>query len=213
MKSLSVIIVAGGAGVRMGGDVPKQFLVVRGRPILMHSIDAFKMAGQIIVVLPSQQVEYWKRLCSEYDFATTHQIVAGGSERFYSVRNGLTAVLPTMKYVAIHDGVRPWVTRQVIDDALDTATKFGAAIPVINVTDSIRMMSDDEHSKSLDRKMLRAVQTPQIFERDIILRAYERGFSDLYTDDASVVESAGYSIALSEGSVANIKITVSSDLQ
>lgn len=213
MKSLSVIIVAGGAGVRMGGDVPKQFLVVRGRPILMHSIDAFKMAGQIIVVLPSQQVEYWKRLCSEYDFATTHQIVAGGSERFYSVRNGLTAVLPTMKYVAIHDGVRPWVTRQVIDDALDTATKFGAAIPVINVTDSIRMMSDDEHSKSLDRKMLRAVQTPQIFERDIILRAYERGFSDLYTDDASVVESAGYSIALSEGSVENIKITVSSDLQ
>lgn len=213
MKSLSVIIVAGGAGVRMGGDVPKQFLVVRGRPILMHSIDAFKMAGQIIVVLPSQQVEYWKRLCSEYDFATTHQIVAGGEERFYSVRNGLTAVLPTMKYVAIHDGVRPWVTRQVIDDALDTATKFGAAIPVINVTDSIRMMSDDEHSKSLDRKMLRAVQTPQIFERDIILRAYERGFSDLYTDDASVVESAGYSIALSEGSVENIKITVSSDLQ
>ena len=181
----------------------------------MHSLHAFKNIlknGEIILVLPGGQMELWKSLCREYAFDLDHRLVEGGSERYYSVRNGLDAVSPEAELVAIHDGVRPLVTHEVIDRALDAARAFGSGIPVVGVADSVRWV-ENEGSRVLDRDQLRLVQTPQCFRMELIRGAYDAPFSASFTDDATVVEGIGHRVHLTEGDTKNMKITRPEDLK
>ena len=217
------IIVAGGSGTRFGSVVPKQFVPLAGRPVLMRTIERFAsfysthaaVSGEIIVVLPKAHFDTWRSLCDEYGFAVAHRLVAGGQTRFHSVLNGLNAITDADAgaVVAIHDGVRPLVPMRVIEAAFDAARETGAAIPVVPVTDSVRMLDACGHSQALMRSALRAVQTPQAFGLDVLREAYRQPYDDAFTDDASVVESAGHEVCLIEGDVRNIKITNSSDLR
>jgi 2-C-methyl-D-erythritol 4-phosphate cytidylyltransferase len=207
------IIVAGGKGERMNADVPKQFLEIQGKPILMHTLEAFMnfdASLQLILVLPAAQTDFWKTLCEAHDFNIPHQIVAGGQTRFHSVKNGLNAV-NNSSLVAIHDGVRPLVSKDTIARCFDTAEKFGAAIPTMDSIESIRLV-DANGSKSVDRNAYKMVQTPQVFDAELIKKAYEQEFSVLFTDDASVVEAMGVTVHLVEGNRENIKITTEFDL-
>ena len=207
------IIVAGGKGERMNADVPKQFLEIHGKPILMHTLEAFinfDASLQLILVLPAAQVDFWQTLCEAHDFNIPHQIVAGGQTRFQSVKNGLDAVkVPAI--VAIHDGVRPLVSKETIARCFDTAAKFGAAIPTMDSIESIRFV-DANGSKSVDRTAYKMVQTPQVFDAELLKKAYEQEFSVLFTDDASVVEAMGITVQLVDGNRENIKITTEFDL-
>ena len=208
------IIVAGGKGERMQMDIPKQFIEIHGKPILMHTLEVFHRYDalvQLILVLPSVQIESWKELCEKHNFALPHQIVPGGQTRFQSVKNGLNAVKdPAL--VAVHDGVRPLVSVATITRCFDEAEKHGAAIPVIDLVDSIRKISDNE-SQSVDRSTFKLVQTPQIFNSEILKKAYEQDFSKLFTDDASVVEGIGVKIHLVDGNWENFKITTGFNLR
>lgn len=209
------IIVAGGKGTRFGSDVPKQFLSLNGKPVLMHTIMRFADAGaEIILVLPKAQIQMWEELCNAHDFHIPHKIVAGGSTRFHSVKNALSHITPADgDLIAVHDGVRPLVSKVIIDEAYFTASLHGSAIPAIETTDTIRQISGDgKSSKTLPRPTLRAVQTPQTFNAKILKEAYDTPFSDTFTDDASVVEASGHSVTLTAGSPQNIKITHSIDL-
>lgn len=207
------IIVAGGKGERMNADVPKQFLEINGKPILMHTLEAFMnfdSSLQLILVLPAAQIDFWETLCEAHDFNMPHQIVAGGQTRFHSVKNGLNAIkIPSL--VAIHDGVRPLVSKDTIARCFDTAEKFGAAIPTMDSIESIRFV-DANGSKSVDRTAYKMVQTPQVFDAELLKKAYEQEFSVLFTDDASVVEAMGVTVHLVEGNRENIKITTEFDL-
>ena len=209
-----VLIVAGGKGERMQADIPKQFLEIHGKPILMHTLDVFQRYDaslKLIVVLPSVQIEFWNELCKKHSFTLPHQIVVGGQTRFQSVRNGLEAVkVPAL--VAVHDGVRPLVSVETIARCFDKAKKHGAAIPVIDLVDSIRQVTENG-SQSVDRTAYKLVQTPQVFDGELLKKAYEQEFSPLFTDDASVVEAMGTKIQLVEGNRENIKITNEFDLQ
>ncbi|HEY5507321.1 MAG TPA: 2-C-methyl-D-erythritol 4-phosphate cytidylyltransferase [Paludibacter sp.] len=209
----TAIIVAGGKGERMNADVPKQFLEIQGKPILMHTLEAFinfDASLQLILVLPAAQVDFWQTLCEAHDFNIPHQIVAGGQTRFQSVKNGLDAVkVPAI--VAIHDGVRPLVSKDTISRCFDAAAKFGAAIPTMDSIESIRFV-DANGSKSVDRTAYKMVQTPQVFDAELLKKAYEQEFSALFTDDASVVEAMGVTVQLVEGNRENIKITTEFDL-
>ena len=207
------IIVAGGTGSRMQTDVPKQFLELCGKPVLMHSIMAFADACEdirIIVVLPSLQIKYWQELCLHHGFMLPHVIAEGGSTRFHSVKNGL-ALLPEEGLVAIHDGVRPLVSRQTINGCFCEAASYGCAVPVAPVNDSVREVSG-QSSRMLDRSTLRLIQTPQVFDIALLKKAYEQEYTPTFTDDASVFEKAGHAIHLTEGNVENIKITTPNDL-
>lgn len=209
------IIVAGGKGSRFGSDIPKQFLPLNNMPVLMHTINRFaKCNASIIVVLPEAQIEDWKSLCKENNFTTPHSIVSGGSTRFHSVKNALCTINAEKgDLIAVHDGVRPLVTDEIINEAYDTATIHLSAVPAIDVTDTIRQLeNEDGTSKALLRSSLRAVQTPQTFEATLLINAYNAPFTDAFTDDASVVEAAGHIITLTHGSPRNIKITHSIDL-
>lgn len=209
------IIVAGGKGSRFGSNIPKQFLPLAGTPVLMHTINRFAECNtHIIVVLPEDQIEDWIAMCSEYNFTTSHDIVAGGSTRFGSVKNALDTITPgTSDLIAVHDGVRPLVTREIIEEAFNTADAHGSAIPAVEVTDTTRILADDGvSSQALLRSSLRAVQTPQVFDALLLKSAYEAPYSEAFTDDASVVEAAGHSVTLTQGSPRNIKITHSIDL-
>jgi len=208
-----VIIVAGGMGSRMQAVLPKQFLEVCGRPILMHSIMAFADAIndiRIIVVLPASQIEYWQKLCKQHGFTLPHDIVEGGATRFHSVKNGLS-LLPNEGLVAIHDGVRPLVSRQTITGCFCEAANHGSAIPVTPVIDSVREITEST-SRMLNRSALRLIQTPQVFDIATLKKAYEQEYSPSFTDDATVFENAGYHIHLTEGNIENIKITTPNDL-
>jgi len=208
-----VIIVAGGKGERMNADFPKQFLEIQGKPILMHTLEAFinfDASLQLILVLPAAQIDFWQTLCEAHDFNIPHQIVAGGQTRFHSVKNGLDAVkIPSL--VAIHDGVRPLVSKDTISRCFDAAAKFGAAIPTMDSIESIRFV-DENGSKSVDRTAYKMVQTPQVFDTELLKKAYEQEFSVLFTDDASVVEAMGATVHLVDGNRENIKITTEFDL-
>ena len=207
------IIVAGGKGERMNADVPKQFLEINGKPILMHTLEAFMnfdSSLQLILVLPAAQIDFWETLCEAHDFSIPHQIVAGGQTRFHSVKNGLN-VVKSPSLVAIHDGVRPLVSKETIVRCFDTAEKFGAAIPTMDSIESIRFV-DANGSKSVDRTAYKMVQTPQVFDAELLKKAYEQEFSVLFTDDASVVEAMGVTVHLVEGNRENIKITTEFDL-
>ena len=209
----TAIIVAGGKGERMNADIPKQFLEIKGKPILIHTLEAFMnfdASLQLILVLPAAQFEFWKTLCKKHALNIPHQIVAGGQTRFQSVKNGLDAVkVPAI--VAIHDGVRPLVSKETISRCFDAAAKFGAAIPTMDAIESIRFV-DANGSKSVDRNAYKMVQTPQVFDAELLKKAYEQEFSVLFTDDASVVEAMGIKVQLVDGNRENIKITTEFDL-
>lgn len=209
------IIVAGGSGKRFGSEMPKQFLPLDGKAMLMRTIEKFDQAGAtIVVVLPNEHQELWMTMCKENNFAVTHTIATGGKTRFESVKNGIAAIedLADGDLVAVHDGVRPLASVELINRCYDNAKETGSAIPVVNPSDSIRQVMDNGCSKQLLRSSLRAVQTPQTFHAEWLKGAYDVEESPLFTDDASVVESAGHQVTLVEGEVTNIKITTPIDM-
>ena len=214
------IIVAGGSGTRFGAQLPKQFLELAGRPILMRTIEAFGESCEtgdtsldVIVTLPADQMDLWKQLCEKYAFSLPHRVVAGGETRWHSVKNALAAVgdIADVDVIAVHDGVRPLATAGLIGRVLDAARRDGAAIPVVPLNDSVRQVAGDT-SHALDRSSLRAVQTPQAFDARLLLDAYHQPFEPTFTDDASVVERAGHRVTLVDGDPVNLKITRPMDL-
>jgi len=211
------IIVAGGSGTRFGAELPKQFLNLKGLPILMRTIQAFGENSDgsfdVIVTLPVGQIDLWHDLCSEYGFAVPHRIVPGGETRWHSVKNALDSIgdIAGVDVIAVHDGVRPLASVALIGRVLDAARRDGAAIPVVMLNDSVRQLSGDD-SHALDRSSLRAVQTPQAFDARLLLEAYGQPFDPTFTDDASVVERYGHKVTLVEGESSNIKITRPMDL-
>lgn len=212
--SNAVIILAGGAGKRMGKtSVPKQFIPLAGFPILMHTIKQFKNVFadiRIILVLPADQMIQWNDLCREYQFNISHEIISGGPQRFHSVKRGLTLIRDEA-LIGIHDGVRPLVNEESIIKSFTEAERFGNAIPCLPIKESVRIMTGNT-SKSFDRTRFKTIQTPQVFSRNIILNAYRQQYKEEFTDDATVVEATGESIHLFEGNVENIKITTPQDL-
>jgi len=212
MKTFALIL-AGGKGLRMGTDLPKQFLLLAGKPVLMHTLEAFHKADpktEIILVLPSKHQSFWAELCTKHAFTLKHQIATGGAVRFDSVRNGLKLILEE-GLIAIHDGVRPLVSSELIRKCFEAALEKGAVIPVFELTESIRRI-EGNRSFAEDRNQFRSVQTPQTFRSEIVKKAYEQPFQEVFTDDASVAEAAGFEIALVEGHRENIKITTPQDL-
>lgn len=208
------VIVAGGSGSRMGTDTPKQFLPIGNAPILMHTIKRFFTSAEqvnIVLVLPEEQVERWHQLCQKYSFSIPHLIVFGGKTRFQSVRNGLNSIGDSDGLVAIHDGVRPFISKRIIEEAFHTAKEKGNAVASVQMKDSIRLL-DKKGSKAVNREDFRIIQTPQTFKLSQIRDAFHKAKSDQFTDDASVAENAGYNIQLIEGSYDNIKITTPEDL-
>jgi len=208
-----VIIVAGGSGSRMGSEIPKQFLELCGKPVLMHAIEVFHNfdpKSKIILVLPEVQQQFWKGLCLKHSFSLQHQVVSGGKTRFHSVLNGLSQINDE-GIVFIHDGVRPLVSGETLYRCLETAQKYGNAIPVLPVNESLRKEEGDQNI-SVDRSQYFSVQTPQTFRSGQILEAYKQGFDPAFTDDASVAEKAGFPIQMVEGNRENIKITTPIDL-
>lgn len=207
------LIVAGGSGSRMCHDVPKQFLVIAGKPLLMHTLEsflAFDPQMEIIVVLPEGKTEHWKKLCQVHQCTIAHHVTCGGMERFFSVRNGLN-LISGEGIVFIHDGVRPLVSRETLLRCFDTALQYGNALPVVSVSESVRYI-DQESSQSLDRSKVMLVQTPQTFLVSLIKDAYQQPYDQQFTDDASVLEKFGHKIHLTGGNRENIKITWPSDL-
>ena len=205
------LIVAGGKGERMNADIPKQFLLLNGTPILMHTLKQFSHFEEIVLVLPLTQFEYWQELCEKYNFRQQHALVEGGKTRFHSVKNGLDKIADNTT-VAIHDGVRPLISTTLID-SLVAETKSGIGIiPIVPVKDSVRKV-EGENSVHLDRSNLFKVQTPQCFLSADIKNAYTQDFSDTFTDDASVFEANGGKINTLLGEEKNLKITTEKDLK
>lgn len=207
------IVVAGGKGQRMGNDLPKQFIAVGGKPILMHTLQRFyeTVESDIMVVLPKEHIDFWNTLCKKYRFSVPHNVVEGGMTRFHSVKRGLEAISQTEGCVAIHDGVRPFPSCELIANAFSTAIRNGSAVPVLPLIDSIRFLSS-KGSKIVDRTKYRIVQTPQAFNLAWLKRAYDQPFNEKFTDDASVFEAVGGKITLIDGNRENIKITHPVDL-
>jgi 2-C-methyl-D-erythritol 4-phosphate cytidylyltransferase len=210
---LYVVIVAGGSGKRMGAELPKQFLELAGRPVLMHTIERFKTfnnAIEIITVLPENQLRFWLDLQKKHSFTILQTLVKGGSNRFMSVRNGLKFV-NSPGLVAIHDGVRPFVSIDTIKRCFETAEKLGNAIPAISPTESLRILTE-QGSLPVNRFTVKQIQTPQIFNAALIKDAYKQEYCPDFTDDATVLEKTGEKINLIEGNRENIKITNPEDL-
>ena len=223
-----IIIVAGGKGLRMGGDIPKQFLPIGGKPILMRTLERFREYSptlQIILVLPQAQQDYWKQLCQEYDFKVEYQMTDGGETRFHSVQHGLALIPDDAEgVVGVHDGVRPFPTIEVIRNCYETARTAKAVIPVISVVETVRKLVnigtiatigniDTILSQTVPRNDYRLVQIPQTFDIQLLKAANRQPYNDNFTDDASVVESYGHKITLVEGNRENIKITTPFDLK
>ena len=214
-----IIIVAGGKGLRMGSDIPKQFLPIGGKPVLMRTLERFRAyssALQIILVLPEAQQDYWRKLCEEYHFEVDYQLANGGQTRFHSVQNGLALVPDDAEgVVGVHDGVRPFPSIEVIRNCYETARTAKAVIPVIPVVETVRQIfSNGLHdSRTVPRDEYRLVQTPQTFDIQLLKAANRQPYNDGFTDDASVVESYGHAITLVEGNRENIKITTPYDMK
>jgi len=207
------LIVAGGSGSRMNAPVAKQFLLLNGTPILMHTLNRFKQYDpniELILVLPDVQFDYWKSLCKTHHFTEKHLLVAGGNVRFESVKNGL-ATITSDGIVAIHDGVRPLVSAETIDRCMKMAEEKGNAIPVMPVVESLRNV-EGNNSWAVDRSDYVSIQTPQVFNVSEIKKAYELGYDPAFTDDATVLERTSTKINLVEGNLENIKITHATDL-
>ena len=227
-----IIIVAGGKGLRMGSDIPKQFLPVGGLPVLMHTIKRFREYSQemqIILVLPEAQQDYWHGLCKKYAFDVEYILANGGETRFHSVKNGLDMIPDDAEgVVGVHDGVRPFPALEVIERCYETAKQTEAVIPVIPVVETLRHVVNVNcdsvavnsvavntvavNSITVPRNDYRLVQTPQTFSVSLLKKAYKQPYNDNFTDDASVVEAMGRSITLVEGNRENIKITTPFDL-
>ena len=211
------ILVAGGKGLRMGSDIPKQFLPLRGRPVLMHTIDVFRRTYpdiHIILVLPREQQDYWRQLCGQHDYDVEVCVADGGETRFHSVRNGLSQIPDGARgVVGVHDGVRPFVSPETIRRCYEAAEEFGAVVPVVPVVETVRQVLADGSSMTVDRNAYRLVQTPQTFDIQLLKKAYGQPFDPFFTDDASVVEAMGHPIKLVEGNNENIKLTNPADLK
>ena len=209
-----IIIVAGGSGSRMGYDVPKQFLDLNSKPILMHTVEKMHQSldhSEIILALPKSEFDTWKKLCEEHQFEVNHQVVEGGNTRFESVSNALKKV-NEQSVIAVHDGVRPLVKISVVNECMQTAQEKGTAIPVIAIEESLRQKTDNG-SVVVNRDQYLIVQTPQCFSSEVLLKAYQQDYSPTFTDDASVVEAMGIEIQLIQGNKENIKITTPEDLK
>ena len=211
-----IIIVAGGKGLRMGSDIPKQFLPIGGKPVLMRTLERFRRYSptlQIILVLPKAQQDYWQKLCKEYAFDIDYQLADGGETRFHSVQNGLAKIPDNAQgVVGVHDGVRPFPSIDVIRNCYETAREKKAVIPVIPVVETVRHLKGDT-SVTVSRNDYRLVQTPQTFDIQLLKAANRQPYNDGFTDDASVVEAFGFDITLVEGNRENIKITTPYDLK
>ena len=208
------IIVGGGSGKRMQQIIAKQFLLIKNKPILMHTLSAFfysTFKPSLIVVLPTDLHAQWQELCLKYSFTIPHLVVNGGEERFHSVRNGLLAIKGD-GIVAVHDAVRPLLSKQLISKAYDTAEQYGNAIAYIKPSDSIRKVQG-EKSEVVKREEIVLIQTPQTFQIEQLRKAYQQPYKSKFTDDASVVEEAGFKINLIEGERNNLKITYPEDLE
>ena len=198
----------------MGGDIPKQFLPVCGKPVLMRTLEAFHAYDAsmcLILVLPVSQQAYWRQLCEEYQFELVHEIANGGDTRFHSVKNGL-ALVEEDGLVGVHDGVRPFVSQEVITRCYEEAASLKAVIPVIGVVETVRHLTE-EGSETVPRDQYKLVQTPQVFDVTLLHRAYQQEYTDLFTDDASAVEALGEKVYLVEGNRENIKLTTPFDLK
>lgn len=209
-----VVIVAGGQGVRMGADRPKQFLEIGGKPILRHTIErflAFDPSFEVIVVLPSAQKDWWREYCRQSGFLERYSIVSGGITRFHSVQNALRYV-GNEGLVAVHDGVRPLVSRPLLERIFAAAEEAPAVIPAVPVVESVRKV-EEEASVPVSRDGLVLVQTPQVFAAEVLRKAYDQPFSPSFTDDASVVEASGVRVHVVPGNRMNLKITTPEDLQ
>jgi 2-C-methyl-D-erythritol 4-phosphate cytidylyltransferase len=210
---LYAIIVAAGNGKRMGTEIPKQFIEIAGKPLLMHTLEKFKTFDasiELITVLPENQLHYWEELRKKYSFDVSQTIVTGGPIRFLSVRNGLQYV-NSPGLVAIHDGVRPFVSVDTIRRCFETAGKYGNAIPVISPADSLRMLTE-QGNHPVDRQNVKQIQTPQVFDTELIKKAYLQEYRPEFTDDATVLEITGAKINLVEGNRENIKLTNPEDI-
>ena len=208
------LIVAGGKGLRMGTDLPKQFLPIGGKPVLMRTLEAFYRYSseiQLILVLPHSQQDYWRELCAKYDFTLPHRVADGGETRFHSVKNGL-AVIQEDGLVAVHDGVRPFVSQDVIARCYELAETGKAVVPVVGVVETVRQINENG-SVTVDRERYKLVQTPQTFDVGLLKKAYEQSYTSAFTDDASVVEALGVSVCLTDGNRENVKITTPFDLK
>ena len=217
-----MIIVAGGKGLRMGSDIPKQFLPIGGKPVLMRTLERFREYSptlQIILVLPKAQQEYWQQLCREYDFRVEYLLADGGETRFHSVQHGLALIPDDAEgAVGVHDGVRPFPSIEVIRNCFETTRQTKAVIPVIPVVETLRHVPLTSHpspltSETVPRSDYRLVQTPQCFDIQLLKSAYRQPYSEGFTDDASVVEALGFDITLVDGNRENIKITTPYDLK
>ena len=207
------LIVAGGAGRRMGSAIPKQFLELAGKPILMHSAQrffAFDHEIRLIIVLPRDLFEFWDELKAKHSFTLPHSLAEGGQTRFESVRNGLELV-EDESLVAIHDGVRPLVSAETIRNCFETAARYGNAIPAVSPADSVRIVTG-AGNMPVNRQYIRLIQTPQVFASHLIKKAYMTEFNPEFTDDAMVLEKTGEEIRLVSGNRENIKITNPEDL-
>ena len=211
-----IIIVAGGKGLRMGGEIPKQFLPIGGKPILMRTLERFREYSptlQIILVLPKAQQDYWQQLCQEYDFGVEYQLADGGETRFHSVQHGLALVPDNAEgVVGVHDGVRPFPSIEVIRNCYETARSTKAVIPVVPVVETLRHLQSGS-SHTVPRNEYRLVQTPQCFDIPLLIAANRQPYNDGFTDDASVVEAFGFDITLVDGTRENIQITTPYDLK
>ena len=211
-----VIIVAGGKGLRMGSDIPKQFLPIGGKPVLMRTLERFRAYDtdlKIILVLPEAQQDYWRKLCEQYHFDVKYELANGGQTRFHSVQNGLALIPDDAEgVVGVHDGVRPFPSIDVIRNCYTTARTAKAVIPVIPVVETVRQL-ENESSVTVPRDKYRLVQTPQTFDIQLLKAANRQPYNDGFTDDASVVESYGHDITLVEGNRENIKITTPYDMK
>ncbi len=212
-----VVVVAGGKGLRMGGEVPKQFVPVAGLPVLMRTLRLFAEAepdARLVLALPRDHQAYWQQLCREYTFGVPHAIADGGQTRFHSVQNALRLIpQDACGIVAVHDGVRPFVSHEVVRRCMTEAWEKGAVVPVTPVVETLRQMLPDGETQTVDRNSYRLVQTPQTFRIDLLKRAYEQPYCDAFTDDASVVEAMGHHVCLVEGNRENIKLTTPADLK
>lgn len=209
------VIVAGGSGTRMNAQLPKQFMLLAGKPVMMHTIAAFASSPQkpeIVVVLNKQYFDVWKQLCEEHQFSTPHTLVAGGRARFHSVKKALD-IIENNAVIAIHDAVRPLISTEIISKAYEKAFADGNAVAAVPSKDSVRLLKANGVSQNVNRSEVFLVQTPQTFQSTILKKAYEQDYSEEFTDDASVAERFGVQINLLPGDPDNLKITFPSDLK
>lgn len=208
------MIVAGGSGTRMNAGIPKQFILIHNKPLIMHTVELFRGYDshlRIIVVLPESHSDTWKKLCEDFNFSIDHEIGYGGETRFHSVKNNLS-LIPDDCLVGIHDAVRPLVSLQTIERCYSVALEMGNAVPSLKIPETLRRI-DGDGITLVNRENYRLIQTPQVFRGNMLKQAYLQEYQPQFTDDAGVVESAGFKINLVEGNPENIKITYSNDLK